>query len=91
LAHGGDTAEMLLPGYKVSSPFDPTSSGLPHEFSIDEINRIITSFVEGVQRSIKAGIDGVEIHAAHGTNLLSRFLSPASNHRHDLYAAVYLI
>ena len=41
-------------------------------------------FVNAAVNCRKAGIDGVELHAAHGY-LLSAFLSPYTNHRTDRY------
>ena len=52
--------------------------------SIPEIEKIIDQFVEGAERFQKAGIDGVEIHAAH-FYLLNSFLSRAYNKRNDKY------
>jgi N-ethylmaleimide reductase len=40
--------------------------------------------VAASQRAVAAGLDGVEIHGANGY-LLHEFLSPASNHRDDVY------
>lgn len=54
------------------------------EMTVDEIKWIIQCFVDATVRANKAGIDGVEIHCAHGY-LLNTFLSPYSNHRTDEY------
>lgn len=52
--------------------------------STDEIENIITHFVEAARRVREAGFDGIEIHCAHGY-LLSSFLSPYTNRRTDKY------
>jgi len=52
--------------------------------TIGEINNIINLFVEASKRAEKAGFDGVQIHIAHNF-YLSRFISPAFNHRTDEY------
>ena len=50
----------------------------------DEIQSIVDCYVEAIVRVKKAGYDGVQLHAAHGY-LLSSFLSPYTNRRHDRY------
>ncbi len=56
----------------------------PKELSIDEIHEIQDSFVRAAERAVKAGLDGVEIHSAHGY-LIGQFISPISNKRNDEY------
>ncbi|MBR0383740.1 MAG: DsbA family protein [Eubacteriaceae bacterium] len=50
----------------------------------EEIARVVRQFTEAARRAQKAGFDGVQIHAAHFF-FLSRFISPAVNHRTDAY------
>lgn len=47
-----------------------------------EINRIINAFVRSAVLAYEAGVDGVEIHAAHNF-LLCNFLNPSINRRKD--------
>jgi 2,4-dienoyl-CoA reductase-like NADH-dependent reductase (Old Yellow Enzyme family) len=54
----------------------------PDEMTEEEINLVIRQFIEAAVRAEKAGFDGVQIHAAHFF-FLSRFISPAVNHRTD--------
>ena len=49
-----------------------------------DIAAVIRLFVDAGKRAEKAGYDGVQIHAAHNF-FLSRFISPAYNHRQDKY------
>ena len=56
----------------------------PDEMTTDEIRLVIRQFIEAAVRAEKAGFDGVQIHAAHFF-FLSRFISPAVNHRTDEY------
>ena len=52
--------------------------------SIDEIKKIVNCYSDAIVRVKKAGFDGVQLHGAHGW-LLSSFLSPYTNRRHDQY------
>ncbi len=52
--------------------------------TLSQLEEIVDDFANAAQRVQQAGIDGVEIHGAHGY-LLSTFLSPAWNRRTDLY------
>ena len=56
----------------------------PDDMTQDEIRLVIQQFVDAAVRAEKAGFDGVQIHAAHFF-FLSRFISPAVNHRADEY------
>ena len=56
----------------------------PRELSTDEIAALVRAFADAARRSVLAGYEVVEIHAAHGY-LLHQFLSPLSNHRTDEY------
>ena len=50
----------------------------------DEVRLVIQRFVDAAVRAEAAGFDGVQLHAAHFF-FLSRFISPAANHRTDEY------
>ena len=52
--------------------------------STDDIAWVVGQFADASERVKKAGLDGVEIHAAHGY-LISTFLSPHYNVRDDDY------
>ncbi|MDY6415172.1 MAG: hypothetical protein SPL10_08480, partial [Synergistales bacterium] len=56
----------------------------PDALTAEEISLVIEKFVNAAVRAKKAGFDGVQIHAAHFF-FLSRFISPAVNHRIDDY------
>jgi len=49
-----------------------------------DIDLLVEQFGQGARRAKQAGLDGVEIHGAHGY-ILSAFLSPAVNTRTDGY------
>ncbi len=58
----------------------------PDDMTSDEIQYVIRLFINAAIRAKKAGFDGVQIHAAHFF-FLSRFISPAVNHRTDEYGS----
>lgn len=58
--------------------------GSVKELSIEEIKEIEKQFINAGIRMKKAGLDGVEIHGAHGY-LISYFLHPDTNKREDEY------
>ncbi len=64
-------------------PFD-ADWVVPQELSHAEIDAIVLAFRSAAQRAMAAGLDAIEIHAAHGY-LLHEFLSPIVNHRTDEY------
>lgn len=54
------------------------------EITKGEIAEVITNFAQSAKRAVAAGVDVVEIHAAHGY-LLHQFLSPITSRRTDEY------
>ena len=54
------------------------------EMSAADIERSIQLFEDAALRAVKAGYDGVELHASHGW-LISTFLSRVTNRRGDEY------
>lgn len=56
----------------------------PDQLTPGDIQRLIDLFRDAAVRAEKAGFDGVQIHLAHNF-YLSRFISPAYNHRMDKY------
>jgi len=99
LAHAGRKASSALPwaGAQLLSPaqggwetFGPSAlPQLPGETPPTEISRahmdtVRDAFVQAAQRAERAGVDAIELHAAHGY-LLHEFLSPLANQRNDAY------
>ena len=64
----------------------PFNDAYPHprDMTLVQIQEFKDAFVAAAVRSVKAGFDVVEIHAAHGY-LLHQFLSPISNMRTDVF------
>ncbi|URZ01315.1 oxidoreductase [Clostridium felsineum] len=58
------------------------------ELETVEVENLVEDFVCGAKRAQKAGVDGVELHAAHGY-LISQFLSPYTNTRTDKYGGSF--
>jgi len=56
----------------------------PRALTTEEIRALVIKFAQGALRCKVAGIDGVELHAAHGY-LLNQFISPYTNTRTDQY------
>jgi 2,4-dienoyl-CoA reductase-like NADH-dependent reductase (Old Yellow Enzyme family) len=100
LAHAGRKASTYAPGlgdgfvspteggweevYAPSPiPFD-AKYAKPKELTTQGIRHVIEAFAQAAKRSIAAGFQLIEIHAAHGY-LLHEFLSPVSNRRTDEY------
>lgn len=54
----------------------------PKEMTEQDIQNVIARFIRSAALAEQAGFDGVQIHAAHGY-LISQFLSPNTNQRHD--------
>ena len=64
----------------------PHASGEQAPTALDDagLQKIRSVFAEAARRATRLGLDGIEVHAAHGY-LLHQFLSPIANHRDDAY------
>lgn len=97
IAHAGRKASTFAP-WKGSGMADAANGGWqvvgpssvafadnfpqPREMSAAEIEKTAADFVSAAERSVEAGFEAIEIHAAHGY-LFHEFLSPLSNLRTD--------
>ena len=100
LAHAGRKASCRVPwkggtqiapeepdGWKTEAPSAlPYTEGDDAPTALDHagLERVRDDFVKAAVRAARLGLDGVEIHGAHGY-LLHEFLSPLSNRRDDHY------
>ena len=102
LAHAGRKGSTMVPwddheiasadegGWETvsASPISFRDFPLPRELSVAEITDLTTKFVEASLRSVEAGFDVIEIHAAHGY-LFHQFMSPITNKRTDQYGGSF--
>jgi 2,4-dienoyl-CoA reductase-like NADH-dependent reductase (Old Yellow Enzyme family) len=99
LAHAGRKASSRVPweggqlipldegGWVPQAPSAvPQKGGEPAPAALDRagMDRIREAFVESAKRAMRLGLDGIELHSAHGY-LLHEFLSPIANRRSDDY------
>ncbi len=103
LAHAGRKASVSSPwkgGTQVSAeaggwqtvgpseiPFKPEENP-PTALDHAGIQKVISDFTVAARRTLAAGFDVIEIHAAHGY-LIHEFLSPLSNKRTDNYGGSF--
>jgi 2,4-dienoyl-CoA reductase (NADPH2) len=67
----------------MTSPFTQPTSKLEYKVADEaDIAEVIEQFVDAAERSLRAGFDGIELHAGHGY-LLDEFLTPSMNKRSD--------
>lgn len=84
---GRQSHSNLIDGRQIVAPSAVTSSAigeLPREMTTEEVEAMVKKFVTGAKIAQMGGIDGVELHGAHGY-LLGQFLSPLTNLRTDKY------
>jgi 2,4-dienoyl-CoA reductase-like NADH-dependent reductase (Old Yellow Enzyme family) len=90
LAHAGRKAWSAERGHGPETPVAPSPLPFddgwrpPVELSTGEIDGVVAVWRAAAGRALAAGLDGIEIHAAHGY-LNHQFLSPLSNSRDDEY------
>lgn len=74
----------INPHAKVFGPKGLVDTVTPKEMSIEDIKRTIQDFKNAAANALKAGFDGVELHAANGY-LFHQFFNQSSNQRTDEY------
>ncbi|KAH7385843.1 NADH-dependent flavin oxidoreductase-like protein [Pyrenochaeta sp. MPI-SDFR-AT-0127] len=60
----------------------------PRALSEEEVGALVQDWASAAQRAVKAGVDVIEIHGAHGY-LINQFLSPITNQRTDKYGGSF--
>lgn len=61
---------------------------VPKSMTEDEIKKLVANYARAAKRAVNAGVDIIEIHAAHGY-LVNQFLSPITNRRTDQYGGSF--
>ena len=86
LWHGGAARPNALGGqpWSASAVPNPNVGVVPVAMTKGMIDEVVESFAAAARRVHLGGLDGVEVHGAHGY-LVHNFLSAASNHREDEY------
>jgi 2,4-dienoyl-CoA reductase-like NADH-dependent reductase (Old Yellow Enzyme family) len=84
-------SELGAPGeapWSASELVSPSSGLRTHAMSFGEIEEMVHAFAAAARRAVLGGLDGVEVHCAHGY-LLQQFLSPHTNRRQDAYGGSF--
>lgn len=92
LHHAGrESNSLLTDGKQLVAPSPVTCKAIgeePRELATTEVKELVDKFIESAYRCKLAGVDGVEIHGAHGY-LINQFLSPNTNLRNDEYGGSF--
>jgi 2,4-dienoyl-CoA reductase-like NADH-dependent reductase (Old Yellow Enzyme family) len=83
LHHGGLRADAAVSGVQPVAPWDDEAKGV-RALTTGEVRAAVDAFVAAAERAERAGLDGVEVHGAHGY-LVGQFLDGRHNHREDGY------
>ena len=84
LSHCGRQSAGRKDAVSASDVRDQFTGTKPRPLRRDELPGLAESFAAAAYRAAEAGMDGVQIHCAHGY-LLSQFLTPHTNRRTDEY------
>lgn len=88
IAHAGRKAgDCELPLAPSSIKFSKDYN-LPKELTTKELINIKKEFLTAIKRSVEAGFDMIELHAAHGY-FINQMLSPFTNKREDIYGGSF--
>lgn len=78
--------EMVWDGKDESDP--DGGFWAPRELTLQDIQELIEDWKSAAMRALRAGVDVIEIHGAHGY-LFHQFLSPVTNKRTDQYGGSF--
>ncbi|QAY68041.1 NADH:flavin oxidoreductase/NADH oxidase [Paenibacillus protaetiae] len=84
IAHAGRKAQDAEQPVAPSAIAFNDSFKTPRALTTAEVKEMIVKFGDAAERAVKAGVDMIELHGAHGY-LIHQFQSPRSNKRDDEY------
>ncbi len=87
LHHAGMRSPKDIIGESPLCPSDNEEFGA-RALTLEEVRHVRDAFIDAAVRCDKAGVDGVELHGAHGY-LLCQFFSPEINQRDDEYGGSF--
>ena len=92
LHHGGrESHSSFTNGKQIVAPSPVTCKAIgeePRELTTSQVKELVQKFIQSAYRCKQAGVDGVELHGAHGY-LINQFLSPNTNLRTDEYGGSF--
>lgn len=91
LNHNGmqaDGKNSLLPVWGPSNGKDPLFRETAKAMEIEEIKECVVYFAKSARHVVEGGFDGIELQLGH-SSLIRQFISPATNHRKDMYGGSF--
>jgi 2,4-dienoyl-CoA reductase-like NADH-dependent reductase (Old Yellow Enzyme family) len=86
--HGGSPAvapsAVKIEGDGIHTPEGKQPYEIPRALETDEVPAIVEDYRRATERALRAGFDGIEVHAANGY-LIDTFLQSKTNRRDDRY------
>ena len=84
LSYGGAQVPPDLRAGKLLAPSPRADVPEVRAMSLEEIELLALAYIEAAGRAQEAGLDGVQLHCAHGY-FINQMLSPLTNRRQDRY------
>lgn len=84
IGHAGRKAENAPEVVSASDVRYSENLKVPHALTTEEAKEMVEKYRQAAIRALKAGVDSIEVHGAHGY-LIHQFHSPLTNKRTDEY------